>query len=35
MGSAIQVIDIVGDPGIGKTRLMHEFRSIAQVPDGC
>ena len=33
MGSAIQVLDIVGEPGIGKTRLLHEFRSrIAQVP---
>ncbi len=25
MGSGVQVIDIVGDPGIGKTRLVREF----------
>jgi predicted ATPase len=29
MGSGMQVIDIVGDPGIGKTRLMHEFHAHA------
>ncbi len=31
--SAIQVVDIVGEPGIGKTRLLHEFRAhAAQAP---
>jgi class 3 adenylate cyclase/tetratricopeptide (TPR) repeat protein len=29
IGSAIQVVDIVGEPGIGKTRLLHEFRARA------
>ena len=29
MGSGVEVIDIVGDPGIGKTRLMHEFHAYA------
>ncbi len=33
IGSAIQVIDIVGEPGIGRTRLLHEFRlQAAQAP---
>jgi class 3 adenylate cyclase len=33
IGSAIQVVDIVGEPGIGKTRLLHEFRAhAAQAP---
>jgi len=33
IGSAIQVVDIVGEPGIGKTRLLHEFRArAARVP---
>ena len=26
MGSGVQTIDIVGEPGIGKSRLVHEFR---------
>ena len=26
LGSAVQTIDIVGEPGIGKSRLAHEFR---------
>ena len=31
--SAIQVVDVVGEPGIGKTRLLHEFRvHAAQAP---
>ena len=29
MGSGVQVLDIVGEPGIGKTRLLHEFRAHA------
>jgi class 3 adenylate cyclase/tetratricopeptide (TPR) repeat protein len=29
MGSGVQVVDIVGEPGIGKTRLLHEFRAHA------
>jgi class 3 adenylate cyclase len=28
-GSGIRIIDIVGEPGIGKTRLLHEFRARA------
>jgi class 3 adenylate cyclase/tetratricopeptide (TPR) repeat protein len=33
IGSKIQVVDIVGEPGIGKTRLLHEFRAqVSQVP---
>jgi class 3 adenylate cyclase/tetratricopeptide (TPR) repeat protein len=33
IGSAVQVVDIVGEPGIGKTRLLHEFRAHAtQIP---
>jgi class 3 adenylate cyclase len=33
IGSAIQVVDVVGEPGIGKTRLLHEFRAhVAQAP---
>jgi class 3 adenylate cyclase len=27
IGSGIQVIDLVGEPGIGKSRLVHEFRA--------
>ena len=29
MGSGVQLVDIVGEPGIGKTRLLHEFRAYA------
>jgi class 3 adenylate cyclase len=27
IGGGVQVLDIVGEPGIGKTRLLHEFRA--------
>jgi class 3 adenylate cyclase/tetratricopeptide (TPR) repeat protein len=33
IGPAIKAVDIVGEPGVGKTRLLHEFRAQAgQVP---